>query len=42
MALERGRQRVEKDVAALHGELPDDALIAALDEAMAAHDSEKS
>ena len=42
VALERGRQRVEKDVAALHGELPDDALIAALDEAMAAHDSEKS
>ena len=41
-ALERSRQRVEKDVAALHGELPDDALIAALDEAMAAHDSEKS
>ena len=33
-ALERGRQRVEKGVAALHGELPDDA--------MAAHDSEKS
>jgi len=33
--LERGRQRVEKDVVALHGELSDDAVIAALDEAMA-------
>ena len=41
-ALERGRQRVEKDVAALHSALSDDAVIAALDEAMAAHDSEKS
>ena len=36
-ALERGRQRVEKDVAALHGELSDDAIIAATDAAMAAH-----
>ena len=33
-ALERGRQRVEKDVAALHGELPDGAMIAAMDEVM--------
>ena len=36
-AFERGRQRVEKDVAALHGELPDGAMIAAMDEVMADH-----
>ena len=36
-ALERGRQRVEKDVAVLHGELSDDAMIATTDAAIAAH-----